>query len=75
METWNRLTEVRGERMGDWMKGEEISQKTYVHSPWTQINSGEGQGKGGGRWVEVGKGGVPTGDMCNSVNSKKKLEQ
>lgn len=38
MEAWNRLTGVRGEVGGiDSMKeGEENSQKTYIHSLYTQ---------------------------------------
>ena len=37
MESWNRLTAVRGEGGGgDGLKeGEGISQRTYMHDPWT----------------------------------------
>ena len=39
MDTWNRLAADRGGAGGGrhWMKeGEEIGQRTYLHTPWTQ---------------------------------------
>ena len=36
IETWNRLTAIRGEgQSGDWLKGGGVSQRTYIHDPWT----------------------------------------
>ena len=37
METWNRLTAVRGKRGGgDWLEEDEwMSQRTYMNDPWT----------------------------------------
>ena len=42
IDTWNRLTAVRGEDEGvDWMKeGERISQRTYMH-PWKLTTGGD----------------------------------
>lgn len=41
---------------GHWMKeGEEICQRIYMHSPWTQIIMAKARGGIRG-WVEVGKG-------------------
>ena len=38
MDTWKRLTDLRGEEGGeDWIKQSEgISQRTYMHDPWAQ---------------------------------------
>ena len=49
IDTWNRLTAVRGEDEGvDWMKeGERISQRTYMHNPTDQC--GDSQSEGGWR--------------------------
>ena len=50
MGIWNRLIAIR--RGGDWIKeGEGISQRTYMHDPWTWTmgwGSPEGHGGGGG---------------------------
>ena len=50
-------------------KSNKISQRTYMHSPWTQIMCQRPENGGGGR-VEVGKGGK-NGDIYNSVNNIK----
>ena len=61
MDTYNRLHIVRGEgKRRDWMKeGEGISQRTYMHGPWTWTTvwgSPEGTGGGAGwRWAKWGR--------------------
>ena len=51
-----------------WMKGEGISQRTYMYDPLTRTTVW-GLPEGRGSWREVGKGGK-IGDNCNSVNNK-----
>ena len=63
MDTWTRLTDLRGEvdRGGGTDKRRRRDQpKNLLHSPWTQTIVGEGQGMGEGagrRWAKGGKWG------------------
>ena len=58
MNTWNRLTAVRGERGGGtWMKeGEGIGQRTLTGPIGVDrcvvMAQGEGRGKAGWRWAK-----------------------
>ena len=64
MDTWNRLTDVRGDwGESDWMKDDErISQRIYVHNTQTQTTVW---------WWSEGAGVKErNGDICNSVNNK-----
>lgn len=51
MGTWHRLRAVSEERGGAWVKdGEGVSQRTYMHDPWTQTTAWgwpEGRGAAG----------------------------
>ena len=50
-------------------EGEVISQRTYMHDPWSwTIMKGLPEGGDGG-WVEVGKG-IKTGDNSDSIHNK-----
>ena len=60
MDTWNRLTAIRGEGVEeDWIKeGEGINEKTYMYVFHTDTDNSVvmARGRGGGGWVEMGKG-------------------
>lgn len=61
---------------GTWMReGEEIIQRTYRHSQWTQTSEVMAGGWGSG-WVEVGKGRGEQGTsvIVSTLNLKKNIE-
>ena len=63
MDTWNRLTAVRGkEGGGDQMReGEGISQRSYMCDPWTQMTvCGDGLREQRGN----------NGGICKRLNNK-----
>ena len=72
MDTWNRLTAVRGEGEGGtgWKKVKGSPEDINACSMDTDTSVGEGRGARG--WVEVGKG-EENGGICNSVNNKNKV--
>ena len=76
MATGNRLTAVRGEGKGDWVKeGGGISQRTCIPDPYTWSTVWgwpEGRGAGAGwRWAKGGG----NGDVSNSVRIKIKIKK
>ena len=81
MDTWNRLTDLRGEGMGGL---EEINQKTYMHTCKAhghRQQCGEDQGGWGGGLVEGRLEGNGVSfkfhfivDICNSINNEMKLK-
>ena len=73
MDSSRRFAAVRGEvGMVHWMKkGEGISQRTYMHDPWTQTTVwGWPEGSRGRGWVEVGRGGGMGTSVIVSTISK-----
>ena len=70
--TWNRLTAARGEGKDQMKDGEEISQRTFMHNPWTWTMKwgwSQGEERDWG-WVEVGKG-RKSRNNCNSIYNLK----
>ena len=70
MESWNRLTAVRGDKGGgDWLKDEGFSQKNVYEGPMDMDNGvGIDYGNGGQAGQREAKG--ENWDNCNSINNK-----
>ena len=75
MDTWNRMTAVRGVGETGGKKVEAVAKEhtCITKRPRQQYGDGqwEGEGRGMGEGVQRGRG---NGDTCHSVNNKNKTK-